>query len=449
MMITSTSSATSPVAAMLAERPMSRLQILAVVISVALNALDGFDVLAITFAAPGISRDWGIGPAELGVALSSGLVGMALGSLFIAPFGDRHGRRPLILLCLVLMAGGMALTATATGLFSLCFWRVITGLGIGGMVATINAVASEFANERRRDFSVAVMTIGYPIGGLIGGFAVADLVEPYGWQSIFIVGAIATAAFIPIVWFLLPESLEFLARLGTSQAHAKINALLDRMGHPRLTGDLAPPRDKARGGSVGELLGPRFRKLSLMLVAAYFLHIVTFYFFSGWLPKLMSDLGFTTPDAIRTSALMSLGGVIGGSALGWAAPRFGLVRLVMTAMIGTTVTFVAFGMVSGLVALQAIAFVAGACVFGGIVGLYALLARAFPPELRITGTGLAIGIGRAGAIVGPLVGGFLIAAGLRIPLAIAIIGTAALGAALILAFLPRSAAATNADASLS
>lgn len=448
-MITSTGSSTSPVASMLADRAMSRLQVLAVAISVALNALDGFDVLAITFAAPGIARDWGIGPAELGVALSSGLVGMALGSLLIAPFGDRHGRRPLILLCLALMAGGMALTATATGLISLCFWRVITGLGIGGMVATINAVAAEFANERRRDFSVAVMTIGYPIGGLLGGFAVADLVEPYGWQSVFIVGAIATAAFLPIVWFMLPESLEFLARVGTPEAHAKIDALLARMGHPQLGDKHAPPPDKARGGSFGELLGSRFRKLSLMLVAAYFLHIVTFYFFSGWLPKLMSDLGFSTPDAIRTSAMMSLGGVIGGSALGWAAPRLGLVRLVITAMIGTTVTFFVFGLFSDLASLQAISFIAGACVFGGIVGLYALLARAFPPELRITGTGLAIGIGRAGAIVGPLVGGFLIAAGLRIPLAIAIIGTAALGAALILAFLPRTAAAAAGKAASS
>ena len=430
-------SGTNTIAALLADRPMSRLQIFAVALSVALNALDGFDVLAITFAAPGIARDWGINAAQLGVALSSGLAGMALGSLFIAPYGDRLGRRPLILICLVLMAGGMALTATATGLVSLCLWRVVTGLGIGGMVATINAVAAEFANERRRDFSVAVMTIGYPIGGLIGGFAVADLVEPYGWQSVFVVGAVATAAFIPLIWIGLPESLEFLGRVGTPAARARIDAALIRMGHPPLVGDLAPPPDKVRGGSVGELLGPRFRKLTLMLVVAYFLHILTFYFFSGWLPKLMSDVGYSTPDAIRTSAMMSLGGVIGGSALGWAAPRFGLIRLVTIAMVGTSVTFVAFGLVSGLVAVQAMAFLAGVCVFGGIVGLYALLARAFPSELRVTGTGLAIGIGRGGAIVGPLVGGFLIAGGVSIPLSIAIIGACALGAALLLTMLPR------------
>ena len=432
---------TNTIAAALADRPMSGLQIFAVALSVALNALDGFDVLAITFAAPGIARDWGIGPAQLGVALSSGLAGMALGSLFIAPFGDRYGRRPLILICLALMAAGMALTATATGLVSLCVWRVVTGLGIGGMVATINAVAAEFANERRRDFSVAVMTIGYPVGGLIGGFAVADLVEPYGWQSVFVLGGIVTAAFIPLVWFGLPESLEFLGRIGTPAARARIDALLIRMGHPPLKGDLAPPPDKAKGGSFAELLGPRFRAMTLILVFAYFLHILTFYFFSGWLPKLMSDVGYSTPDAIRTSALMSLGGVIGGSLLGWAAPRFGLIRLVVLAMVGTSISFVAFGLVSGLAAVQAMAFVAGVCVFGGIVGLYALLARAFPPELRVTGTGLAIGVGRAGAIVGPLIGGFLIAGGTSIPLSIVIVGTCALGAAALLILLGRIRAA--------
>ena len=209
--------ATNPVMRLLADAPMSRRQILAVGIAVALNALDGFDVLAITFAAPGITRDWGIGPAQLGVALSSGLAGMALGSLVLAPLGDRFGRRPLVLGCLVLMAGGMLLTATSTGLASLCLWRIVTGLGIGGMVAAINAVASEFANERRRDLSVALMTIGYPVGGLLGGFAVAEFVVTHGWRSVFVAGGLATAAFLPLVWLGLPE----FARISRPQGHAR------------------------------------------------------------------------------------------------------------------------------------------------------------------------------------------------------------------------------------
>lgn len=422
-----------PVARLLADRPMSWRQVLAVAMAVALNALDGFDVLAITFAAPGIAKAWGIGPATLGVALSAGLLGMTLGSFLLAPLGDRFGRRPLILGSIVLMTLGMALTATATDITGLCAWRIVTGLGIGGMLATINAVAAEFSNERRRDLSVAVMTIGLPIGGLIGGFAVADLVVPYGWQSVFVLGAIVTAAFLPLAWFLLPESLEFLGRQGTPAARARIDAALIRMGHPPLPGDLPTAAPSTRGGNMLALLSPRFRRTTLVLVGAYFFHIVTFYFFSGWLPKLMTDLGYTQPDAIRTSALMSMGGVIGGSMLGWAAPRLGLVRLLIGAMLGTSATFLAFGMVSGLFALQAIAVFAGMCVYGGIVGLYALLARGFPPELRVTGTGVAVGVGRGGAILAPSIGGVLIAGGTSIPLAIAIVGASALVAAALLA----------------
>ena len=417
------------VARLIDQSPMSRTQILAVAMAVALNALDGFDVLAITFAAPGIARDWGIGPASLGAALSAGLAGMTLGSFLLSPLGDRFGRRPLILGSLVLMTIGMGLTATATNIVALCVWRVVTGFGIGGMLATINAVAAEFSNQRRRDFSVAVMTVGLPIGGLIGGFAVADLVVPYGWQSVFVLGAIVTGIFLPLAWFLLPESLGFLGRQGTPEARARIDTLLARMGHPPLVGDLPPVEKAERRGSFTSLLSPRYRRTTLVLVGAYFFHIVTFYFFSGWLPKMMTDLGFTQPDAIRTSALMSLGGVIGGSLLGWAAPRLGLVRLLVGAMVGTSATFVAFGAASGLAMLQVIAFFAGVCVYGGIVGLYALLARGFPAELRVTGTGVAVGVGRGGAIIAPTIGGVLIAGGMSIPLAIAVVGTSALVAA--------------------
>lgn len=427
----------NPVMQLLGKRPMSRQQIVAVAISVALNALDGFDVLAITFAAPGITKAWGIGPAQLGIALSSGLVGMSIGSLALAPFGDRFGRRPLILICLVLMAAGMMLTATATEMVMLCLWRVITGVGIGGMVATINAVASEFANERRRDLSVALMTIGLPLGGLIGGFAAAELVVANGWQSIFIAGGIATALFIPVVWFALPESLEFLSQRGTPAARRQIDLILARMGHPPLPADAVLTPAPVSRGSFVELFGPRFRTVTLLLVAAYFLHMTTFYFFSGWLPKFLTDIGHSTPEAIRSSALMSLGGVVGGSVFGWIAPRFGLTRLVVIAMMGTTVTFVIFGQVVGLPALQLMAFLAGICVFSGIVGLYALIARSFPSELRVTGTGVAIGIGRGGSVLGPVIGGFLIQAGTSIALAIAIVGAGATLAAVLLMLLRR------------
>ena len=133
--------------------PMSRTQVGAVAITVILSALDGFDVLSVTFVAPAISRDWGIGKAALGVVLSSGLGGMALGSFLIAPLADTLGRRRLILVSLSLMAVGMALSATSSSLVQLAAWRVVTGLGIGACVAVINPIAAEFANARRRSLA--------------------------------------------------------------------------------------------------------------------------------------------------------------------------------------------------------------------------------------------------------------------------------------------------------
>ncbi|MPT47536.1 MAG: MFS transporter [Sphingobium sp.] len=431
------SASTNSVTRLLNHAPMSGLQIRAIALSVALNALDGFDVLAMTFVAPDISRAWGLGPAALGVTLSAGLAGMAGGSLLLAPLGDRFGRRPLVLLCIAIMALGMGLTAMSRGIWDLCLWRVVTGFGIGGMVAAINAVAAEFSNEKRRDFSVAVMAVGYPIGGLIGGFLVSEFLIEHGWQIVFIAGAIATALFLPLSMAFLPESLEYLEQQNSPSSRQKIAALLRKMGHPPVDMPEYSTPLSTKGGSYSELLGPNYRRVTLLLVVAYFLHIVTFYFFSGWLPKLVHDAGFTMPDAIRTSALMSLGGVLGGSALGWIAPRFGLARVVALSMAGTTIMLGCFALSKQLWLLQSTAFLAGVCVFGGIVGLFALLARAFPPELRVTGTGLAVGLGRGAAVVGPIMGGLLMAQGMSTAMTLAIIGLNASGAAIIIAMLNR------------
>src|SRR5688500_12800342 len=153
----------------IADSPMSPLQVMIVAITVALNALDGFDVLAISFASPGIAAEWGIDRAALGIVLSMELIGMAIGSVLLGGLADMIGRRPTILGCLVVMAFGMFMATTVTGIVDLSIWRIITGLGIGGMLAAINAAAAEFSNARRRHLSVSLMSIGYPIGAVVGG----------------------------------------------------------------------------------------------------------------------------------------------------------------------------------------------------------------------------------------------------------------------------------------
>jgi len=180
--------------AIIAREPMGRAQLIAIAICIALTALDGFDVLSISFASPGIAAEWHIDRAMLGIVLSMELIGMCAGSVFVGGLADRIGRRPVTLLCLLVMAAGMALATTAHNVTTLSEFRLFTGIGIGGMLAAGNAMAAEFANGRRRNLAVALMACGYPLGAIVGGSIASRLLVTYSWRSVFAVGAIASLA---------------------------------------------------------------------------------------------------------------------------------------------------------------------------------------------------------------------------------------------------------------
>jgi len=173
--------------------PMGTLQIIVVFIAVGLNALDGFDVMSISFASNGIVREWHITKAVLVAVLSMELIGMAVGSVVLGGVADRIGRRPTVLGCLVLMTVGMLMATHASGVYDLSIWRVLTGLGIGGVLAAVNAITAEFANARRRDACVSFMSIGYPLGAVFGGVIVGQLLKTYDWRSVFYFGSAFTA----------------------------------------------------------------------------------------------------------------------------------------------------------------------------------------------------------------------------------------------------------------
>lgn len=415
--------------------PMSRAQIVAVAVTAMISALDGFDVLSITFAAPGVVRDFGVDKAALGLALSGGLVGMALGSLLLAPLADRFGRRALVLLSLTLMAIGMFASATAGDIAGLTGWRVLTGLGIGAMVAVINPLAAEYANGRRRELAVAIMAIGYPVGGVVGGALAAILLQIYDWRAIFILGGCGAVVLIPVVIALLPESIAFLTDRQPRNALTRVNAVLRRFGH----GPLArlPAAQTHRRVPVATLFDADLRRATLVIIAVNFLYVIAVYFFLSWLPQMVVDAGFTPRDATGVAVVANLAGVVGGILLGWLAPRLGLKRLVVIAMSGMGFSMALFGSApADLGLLSAAAGLTGFFLFAGIVGVYSVIARAFPPNARATGAGLVIGIGRGGSALAPLIAGLLFTAGLgRDGVSIAI-GLSAVFAACLLLGLP-------------
>jgi MFS family permease len=296
---------------------MTTMQVLIIGITVFLNALDGFDVLSISFASPGIRSEWGLGPQALGFVLSAELIGMAIGSIFLGGLADKIGRRPTVLGCLCVMAVGMYM-ATSSGfvvggfvepLFSfvvgsdvdprladLATWRVVTGLGIGGMLAAINAVAAEFSNGKRRDISVAIMSIGYPVGAAAGGFITSAGLELAEWRSVFQFGAIVTLTMIPVVFFFMPESVHWLTRKQPKGALEKINRTLTKIGHAPIAA-LPAVTAEVRKRSVEDIFRGSLLPITVIVTIAYFFHITTFYFIVKYVPTLVVDMGFAPSSA--------------------------------------------------------------------------------------------------------------------------------------------------------
>ena len=427
----------------IAREPMRPLQVAVVGITIALNALDGFDVLSISFASPGIAAEWGIDRAALGIVLSMELIGMAIGSIFLGGVADKIGRRPTILGCLVVMAFGMLMATTVKGLVDLSIWRIVTGLGIGGMLAAINAVAAEFSNTRRRDLSVSLMSIGYPVGAVLGGLVAAQLLRGNDWRSVFYFGAGVTAVLIPVVYFVVPESVHWLARRQPKGALERINAALGRMGFAAVSA-LPDIPAASRKGSSAELFAPALVATTTIVTLAYLFHITTFYYIVKWIPKIVVDLGFMPSAAAGVLVWTNVGGALGGAVFGILTQKFSLKVLTIVLLVLSTVAVTLFGQSpADLGRISFICAVAGFCTNAGIVGLYAIIAKVFPTQVRASGTGFTVGVGRGGSVLAPIIAGFLFTAGYMLPAVSVTMALGSLFAAGVLLLLKVETAATR------
>jgi benzoate transport len=427
---------------LLSDSVMTPQQILVVAITVGLTAIDGFDVLSISFASPGIAREWGIDRAALGIVLSMELIGMALGSISIGSIADRIGRRYTLLGCLATMTAGMSMVSTVSSIYQLSAWRVVTGLGIGGMLATTNAVAAEFSSAKRRHLAISLMAVGYPLGAIAGGAIAGQLLVHADWCQVFVLGAVMSAALIPAIFWGVPESIGWLYERRPTRALERVNRSLQRLGYgpvsnlPELTG-------RQSKVPLVALFAADIRSRTLLATAAYFFHITTFYFILKWVPKIVVDMGFAPSSAAGVLVWANVGGAMGGAVLGLLTRRLGLRRLIVAFMVASTagVSYFGHGQAS-LAGLSLMCALTGFCTNGGVVGVYALLAGAFPAHLRASGTGFAIGVGRAGAIFAPIIAGYLFHAGFGLQVVAVAMGIGSLLAAGCVLALPKAASAS-------
>jgi MFS family permease len=280
------------------------------------------------------------------------------------------------------------------------------------------------------------MVIGYPLGGVVGGLFVQKLLAQGGWRTVFIAGGWATAVFLPLVWWLVPESVAFLDRRRAAGALEQINRILARFGHAA-AGALSTRHPQEQRRSLGDIFKPALLATTVLVTFAYFAHVTSFYFIIKWVPKIVVDLGFAPQAAAGVLTWVSLGGATGGALFGFIATRVRVRPLAVCTLLAAAVMVAAFGSgAADLESLERTLAVAGLFTNAGIAGFYLLFAQVFPTHVRATGTGFAIGVGRGGAVVAPVVAGYLFNAGLAVKTVALMMACGSLLAAVALTLLP-------------
>jgi MFS transporter, AAHS family, 4-hydroxybenzoate transporter len=391
--------------------PVGRFQIGVLLTCAAVLFLDGFDTQAIGYVAPALAKEWGLGKGALGPVFSAGLFGLMIGALVFGPLADHVGRKTIILLSTLAFGLGALGTAFAWDVESLLAIRFLTGLGLGGAMPNAIATTSEFSPKRRRATMVMIMFCGFSIGAALGGWLAADLIPRFGWRSVFMVGGIAPLVMLPILAVRLPESVRFLALEG--DASGRVPELLRKVS-PKTA--FAPDaqfvvhESRLAGIPVAHLFREGRTPVTLLLWVAFFMGLLDIYFLANWLPTVLNDLGASVSEAAAIGSMLQVGGVVGTLALGSVVDRFSFRALGLIYFFGVFAV-AAIGQLGHSTMLVGIAiFAAGFCIIGGQIAANGLTAGYYPTAVRATGVGWALGMGRIGSIVGPLVGGFLLSA---------------------------------------
>ncbi|MEW1982490.1 MFS transporter [Citricoccus sp. NPDC079358] len=391
---------------------MTRFQVVAVTVALVMILLDGFDVAAMAYAAPSLSAEWGTEPVMLGYLLSASLFGMAAGSIFITPIADVIGRRWLAVGSMFVIAVGMGLSALATDEFMLLVFRLLTGLGVGGMMANLNVFVSEYASDARRGSIIGIYAAGYPIGATIGGVVAEPLITVFGWQALFLAGGVLSALMFVIALLFLPESLDFLFARQPKGALGKANRILARMNRPPLTALPELPKTVESRSGIAEIFHGKVRFRTFMLWIGYACLVAAYYFANTWTPQIIAGASGEEALGIRTGTLANLGGIIGCFIFSALALRFRSNRLLFGALAGAAGAYVLFGVVFSVIPVaMGTAVLLGILTTAGIAGFYAVAPGVYTARARATGIGWMIGIGRLVSIVAPILVGYLIDGG--------------------------------------
>ncbi|KAF1052029.1 MAG: 4-hydroxybenzoate transporter PcaK [Burkholderia gladioli] len=358
--------------------------------------IDGFDAQAMGYVAPSVIAEWGVAKSALGPVFSASLFGMLIGALGLSVLADRIDRRPVLIGATLFFALTVLATPFVSTISTLVALRFVTGLGLGCIMPNAMALVGEFSPAAHRVKRMMYVSCGFTLGAALGGFVSAALIPA------------VRLALAMLAW--LPESLQFLVLKGrVERARAWLAGFAPGLAIDAQT-RLVVREPAADGAPVAELFRADRLPVTLLLWAISFMNLIDLYFLSNWLPTVMRDAGYAPSTAVIVGTALQTGGVAGTLLLGSLIERFGFVRVLFVCFLGAAVSVGAIGAVAGpLPWLLAVVFAGGFCVVGGQPTVNALAGQFYPTALRSTGIGWSLGIGRIGSVLGPLVGGQLIA----------------------------------------
>ena len=380
------------------------------VLTMASLIMDGFDVQAMSYVAPAVVADWGIGRDALRYVFPAANAGVLVGSLVFSVVADKIGRRPVLVGATLFFAVMSLATATAQDVTQLLWLRFIAGIGMGCIIPNSTALIGEFSPARLRVTLMMCITVGFTAGAAIGGFVAAWMIPAFGWRSVFVFGgAVPLVVALAMLWG-LPESLQFLAvrRRSRPTLVRWLKELDPRMQVDDSTQLIAQEQNR-EGAPFVHLFRDGRGVSTVLLWVINFMNLLVLYSVTSWLPLLINAMGYETRTAVLIGAVLQTGGTIGAFGLAWLIARGGFMPMLTGTFAVATLSIAFIGQPGlSLTALGVIVFVAGWCVIGGQPGINALSATYYPTSLRSTGIGWGLGIGRIGAIVGPYIGGVLI-----------------------------------------
>jgi len=377
-----------------------------------LVTIDGFDLGGVAYVVPVLAPEWGLKPAAFGTVFVAGLAGVFFGTLGAGPMADHWGRKHIILGALAVFGGFELATAFVSSLAWFAALRFFTGVGIGALMPIAIALTAEYAPRRIRTTVTAIMFLGFPLGVGAGGFIAAEMIPPYGWRSMFLLGRRAAAAAVAGAAYLLPESVRFLALRG--DRHEEVARLMNRLaGAARFTGADRFIAAEARTGDfpVKSLFAEGRAVATALLWVAFFCNLLVVYFLNAWLPTVLHAAGVPLATSFRLNGAMAWGGVAAIVLLGPVVDRLGATSVVPVLFALTALSSIGIGLAGNNVPMLLLAvIVAGAGNVGGQSFINVLAARLYPTAIRSTGIAWALGVGRGSSTLGPLIGSALLAA---------------------------------------